>query len=283
MNRKLIAVAVSLAFPAFPFVGVRAGLVPVADKLDAIPEGQRGWYVEKEGKFHLDPTKVEFEDVGGLKSALEKERTAKATAEAARKALAAQYEGIDPVKYREIMSHFESTEETELLKKGKEGIDAIISKRTEKLRQEYEKKFNDAEAGRSGALEVATKFMERVLDNHVRAVAMEAGVHPSAIDDVLIRARGIFDVDDEGEPVQLGEDEQPVMGKDGKTPFSPKEWLEGMKEKAPHWFPADASGGGAGGKGKGAGGANTISRASFEAKTPEEKTAFIKGGGKVVD
>jgi len=42
-----------------------------------------------------------------------------------------------------------------------------------------------------------------------------------------------------------------VLGKDGKTPFSPAEWIESMTEIAPHWFPASSSGGGASGSGSG--------------------------------
>src|SRR3972149_11838102 len=87
--------------------------------------------------------------------------------------------------------------------------------------------------------------MDRVLDNSVRAAPIAVGLHAPAVDDVLLRARAIFSLSDEGEAVQFDEDgETIVLGKDGKTPFSPREWLESMKQKAPHWFPAGGSGGG---------------------------------------
>ncbi len=231
-------------------------IAPEVDSVDALPEFQRGWYEQDAAtkKFKLNLSKVEVEDVTGLKNTVKATRT---EAEAAKR-LADQriaealkpFEGIDPVKVHEMMAKLGNDEEATLIAAGK--LDEVISRRMKKLTDAQQKLVDEAAERESGALEVASTFMERVLDNHVRAAAAKAGLHPSAIEDALLRARAIFSLNDEGEAVQLSDDdgETPVLGKDGKTPFSPAEWLEGMKETAPHWFPASASGGGASGGGR---------------------------------
>lgn len=254
----------------------------IVDSLESISDAaHRSLYVAKDGKFQLDIAGLpQQEDVSGLKSSLAKERDNAAKAEKARKDLEAQFAGIDPVKYRETMSKFESSEEAALIAAGK--MDEVINRRTEKLRTELERQVEAARASEEGALEVASTFMERVLDNHVRAAAAKAGLHPSAIEDALFRARTMFELDEQGNAIQTDANGTPILGKDGKTAFGPAEWLESMKETAPHWFPATGNGGGASGD-KGASGSNVIKRAAFEAKSPIEKSAWIKLGGKIVD
>jgi hypothetical protein len=247
-------------------------LALVVDKLDAIEESHRGLYTEKDGKFHLEVTGLD--DTSGLKSALEKERAAaKANAKAV-KDLQDQFAGIDPLKVRDMMARLENDGEAALIAAGK--IDEVIAKRTEKLQKELQKQVDAANNSAKAAGERAGKFSQRVLDNHIRAAAAKAGLHAHAIEDALFRARSMFALSEDGDAVQLGSDGTPVLGKDGKTPFSPVEWLEGMKETAPHWFPAGSSGGGAQGSGSGAGGAKTISRAAFNSMSASEKATIVK-------
>jgi len=256
-----------------------APLALVVDKVDVLPEAVRGLYVEKDGKFHLDVDGIE--DTSGLKSALEKERAAARSAAATIKALETKFKDVDPEQYRKLNSLINSNEETRLISEGK--VDEVITKRTEKLRQEHVKQLEEATKATKAEQEKTGKYKQRVLDNHIRAAAIKAGLHPHAIDDALFRARTIFTLDEEGDAVQLGADGKPVYGKDGKTPFGPLEWLETMKEAAPHWFPAGSSGGGAGNGAGGAGSAKTVKRTAFEKMAPAERTKFLKDGGKVID
>ena len=256
-------------------------LALVAEKLDAIPEGQRAWYIEKDGKFNLDPSKVEIEDTAGLKSALQKERDAVKAESKARKDLETRFKDIDPDEVRKMMEKLGGDEESQLIKAGK--IDEVIAKRTEKQRAAQKKELDTAAALVKAANDRTDKFSGRVLDNHIRAAATKAGIHSHAVEDALFRARSMFSLNEDGNPIQLGTDGAPVLGKDGKTPFSPAEWLESMKETAPHWFPANGSGGGASGDRGAKGGANAIKRSVFDEKSPDERTKFLKGGGTIVD
>ncbi len=273
---------VGLALHALPLE------IPDKGALEKLPEGQRSLYVEKDGKYRLEVEGIE--DTSGLKSSLEQERSARRAAEKKMKDFAKQFEGIDPEKVRAFMGQFEDAEEAELLKQGAAGIDKIVERRMAKQKEAYENQLQQLQESYEGSLEVAGSYMDRVLDSHVTQAAVKAGVHPNALEDVLLRARMIFSVDDEGNPVQFeggegdDEEERVVMGKDGKTPFNPGEWIEGMKEKAPHWFQANSSGGGApGNRGSSHPGGKTIRRASWETLSQEERHAKVKEGFKVVD
>lgn len=254
-------------------MGMMLNVMPlVIDKLEDVPEGARAAYVEKDGKFRLD---VEIEDTAGLKSALQKERDlAKASAKSL-KELQEQFTGIDPVKVREMMQRLDNDGEAALIAAGK--IDEVVSRRTEKLQKELQKQVDAAHNEAQSAAERANKFSQRVLDNHIRMAATKAGLHVHAIDDALFRARSMFSLNDDGEAIQLGSDGTVVLGKDGKTPFSPAEWLEGMKETAPHWFPNGSSGGGGGKGGKGGAGAKDLSHLSPTARINAAREAKAAG------
>lgn len=253
-------------------------LAQTVDTLDKLPESQRGWYAEADGKFVLDLNKVEIEDTGGLKTALAKERQAAKEAKEAAKVAVQEamkaFEGIDPVKTRALLAKFDNEEEAALIAAGK--VDDVIAKRMAKREADFQKQLEAARGEAEGAKKVASTFQSRVLDNHIRAAAAKAGIHAFAIEDALLRARAMFSLDDKGEAVQMGSDGSPVLGKDGKTPFTPTEWLESMKETAPHWFPTTGSGGGAGGSGGAGAGGKTIRREAFDALPPAERAKVVK-------
>ena len=244
----------------------------MVEDLATVPEALRSLYLEKDGQYRLDVTGVE--DTSGLKSALQKEREAAKEARRLQKEIESRFDGIDPDKVKSMMAKFENDDEAKLIAAGK--IDEVISKRTEKLRIELQKQVDAAKSETKAALESRGKFSQRVLDNHIRAAAAKAGLHAHAVEDALFRARNMFSLDEAGEAVQIDGEGKPTLGKDGKTPFTPVEWLESMKESAPHWFPAGSSGGGGGGGTKDAGGVKTIDRERFNKLNPVEKVKILK-------
>ena len=248
-------------------------LALTVEKLDDVAEGFRSLYVADGDKFKLDVDGIE--DTSGLKSALQAERKAVKDAKDLAKAIEEKFAGLDPVKVREMMSKLDQDGEAALIAAGK--IDEVITKRSEKLRAELQRQVDEANATAKAANERTSKFSQRVLDDRIKDDVL-GKVHVSAIKngDVMRAAREIFTLDDEGRAVQLGADGKPVLGKDGKTPFSPAEWIEGMRELAPHWFPAGGSGGGSGGSGGGQGGGKTMKRSAFDALPPRDKAAAAK-------
>jgi len=155
------------------------------------------------------------------------------------------FENFDPDALRSLMSRIDNDEEAKLLASGK--FEEAMSKRTERMKAGFEQETAKERTAREAAEQRADKFQRRVLENGIRAEAAAAGIHQHAIDDALYRAGGTFQLDDEGHPVAA----EGNYGKDGK-PLTLKEWFADMKDKAPHWWPATANGGGAGhGGGKG--------------------------------
>jgi len=192
---------------------------------------------------------------------------------ASKESLAA-FEGIDPQAVRTILAHFASTEEASLIAAGK--VDEVLEKRTARMKSSYESETKKEREAREAAEARANKFSKRVFENGIRAAASEAGLHQYAIEDALYRAATTFSLDDDGNPAPA----DGVYGKDGK-PLTLKEWFADQKEKAPHWFPAQASGSGAtqsasGGNGK------TIREAAFNALTPKQRAAAMASGMTVI-
>lgn len=177
-------------------------------------------------------------------------------------------EGLDVDELTAFHAQFKDSKDLQDIKDGK--IDEVLARRNEKFLQASEKKLKDAEDALAAKEAKLAKFSQRVLDDGIRAAATRAGVHKHAVDDALLAARIDFTLNDEGIPVQM-RDGQIVMGKDGKTPFSPDEWFSMKADAKPHWFPSGNSGSeppnGSGGNGSG----KTMRRSTFDALPPGEK------------
>lgn len=188
---------------------------------------------------------------------------------------AARFEGIDPDAVRNILSKFANDEEAGLIAAGK--IDEVLDKRTERMKAGFDKETLAERTKREAAEARADKFSRRVLENGIRSEAAAAGLHQYAIDDALLRAGSTFSLDDEGNPVAV----EGAFGKDGK-PLTLKEWFADMKDKAPHWFPANANGGGAT-HGNASAAGKTMTRTQYEALSPTEQRAAFQAKIKIVD
>lgn len=182
-----------------------------------------------------------------------------------------RFDGIDPDAVRGILKRFSDDEEAKLIADGK--IDEVLNKRTERLRADVDKQIKAANERADKAEAFSNKFRDRVLANAIRAAAATVGALPEASDDLILRAKGTFQLNDEGEAVAVDANGDVLFGKDGKTPLSPAEWAESLKESAPHLFPR-AEGTDAGGhKQQGSG---ALKRSEM---TSADKTAYIRKHG----
>lgn len=180
------------------------------------------------------------------------------------------FEGIDPAAVRSILSKFASDEEAGLIAKG--DIDTVLKKRTERLQADYDKKLGGEAERASKAEAKAAKLAERTLAGTLRDAAIKTGALPEAMEDIVLRARGIWTLNDEGDAVAVDGDGEVILGKDGKTPLSPAEWAESLREAAPHLWPRP-QGGGAQGSNKG--GASQPA-GSFGGSKEDRKAAIAK-------
>lgn len=187
----------------------------------------------------------------------------------------ARFEGIDPDAMKSLLAKFSEDEDAALIKSGK--IDEVINKRTERMKAGYEAETQAERAARELAETRVKAFSKRVLENSIRAEAGTAGLYHFAVEDALYRAGAMFVIDDNGNAVAA----EGVLGKDGK-PLTLKEWFGDMKNKAPHWFEAKASGSGANGNNQGKGSAKQMTRAEFDTLSPKEKMSVSKSGIEII-
>lgn len=194
----------------------------------------------------------------GLKATNEKLKQEKTALTESAKA----FEGLDPEEVKRVMDLFANNEEAQLIKDGK--FEELVAKKTDRMQREHAKVVEKMTAQITALTQERDagqgKLSELVIGTKIRDAATKAEILPSAIDDALYRGRSVFQVDAEtGEPVALDGAGTPQLSKDGKSRLSIGEWVESMKDDAPHWW-ATSSGGGAGGsKGANGAGGSTVS------------------------
>jgi hypothetical protein len=210
-------------------------------------------------------------EVGGLKA---KNEELLGTNKKLKDSMAA-FEGIDPVKTKEMLKHFEGSEEAKLMAEGK--IDEVIARRTQRRDEEVARQIADAQAQVEAAKVNSTKFHTRLLQGEIRAAA-PADHHQAAMEDALRHAAEVFKMDDEGNIVP----KDGKFGKDGKTPYTLKEWFEDTRATHPHRF-TNGNTGSSGFNGSGKGTAKTISREKFQALDPQARAATVKSGIQIID
>lgn len=192
--------------------------------------------------------------------------------------LVKQFEGIDPVKARAVFAGMEGDEDAKLLIEGK--LEQIKDKHTARMKEAHAGELKVLQDKIKAAEQVGDAYRGRVLDAHILAVS--TGVHKTAVADALLAGRQTFTLDAKGNAVKLDAEGNPELGKDGKTPFGPGEWMEAQREAKPHWFPASASGSGASGN-TGAQNGKTMKRSQFDSLAANNQRDFIKSGGTLYD
>lgn len=196
--------------------------------------------------------------------------------------LTKQWDGLDPEVVKNLVNRMNNDEETKLIAEGK--IDEVVERRVAALRKDLETQLAAAQEKldeMSGTNEgLSSKVKNLVIDGMVRQAGSELNLLPSAVEDAIYRAKGQFELDEHDHPIARDDKGALLIGKDGKSPLSPKEWLENMKEKAPHWFPTPSGAGAGGGPGNAGGGQFTLTRS--QARDPaayrNAKAAAEKAG-----
>lgn len=190
-------------------------------------------YVEENGKFRLDLEG--YEDPKGLKSALQSERDAAKTAQRELQRLQKQFEGIDPEIVKKVFAQLDQDEEAKLIAQGK--VNEVIQKRTEKMREEHARLLNAETTRANNAEAYANKFKQSVVQGQIVQAAVELEAPPEATADIAFLAQSKFVLDEDSKAVAVDEDGEVIIGKDGKTPLSPKEWVESLREQNPYFWP----------------------------------------------
>lgn len=157
-----------------------------------------------------------------------------------------QLEGVDLTAVKDLLSKANMDEESKLIAEGK--IDEVIQKRTEKMKQDHDKQLQ-AETDRANKAEAyANQFKQSVVKGQIAQAFSSVGGLSEATDDVTALALSQFALDEKGNAVMINTNGETIIGKDGSTPLSPKEWVESLRETKSYFFPK-AQGSGAPGSG----------------------------------
>jgi hypothetical protein len=186
---------------------------------------------------------------------------------------------LDPTRAKQIVDSIDNDEDTKLIAAGKKN--EVIDKYTQRMRTEHETQLTALKGQVEGERLRANAYQSAVLDNQIRAVTSDC--HKGAVDDALLHARQIFTLDAKGMAVKLNSEGVPELGKDGKTPFNPTEWMDLQRELKPHWFPAASSGSGSGGSQGAAGAGKTMKRSAFDTLTPAQQRGVATAGTAIID
>lgn len=156
------------------------------------------------------------------------------------------YKDVDVEKYRSGIELQKQLDEKKLIDAGQ--FDKVIEQRVAEMKRTNDQTINEL----NEKLNKSNRQLEvLIVDNEVRAAATKSGILPTAVDDVLLRAKQIYKVD-AGAAVPKNEKGETIFGKDGTNPMPITEWIGGLKETAVHLFQPSQGGGATGGQGKGA-------------------------------
>jgi hypothetical protein len=150
------------------------------------------------------------------------------------------YEGVDVVKYRELLAAAGKTPQE---------IEDAVKARVKQLTDEHTVTVTDL----NNKLSTTQQQLNTVLvDGTLKAEAAKAGVLVTALDDVVLRGRQVFSTAD-GKMIAKNERGEALYDKDGQSPLQVTTWLKDLKKGAPHLFEG-MRGAGAPGSGSGPGG-----------------------------
>ncbi len=160
------------------------------------------------------------------------------------------FDGIDPEAATAAIEFHEKNKDAEFLKDGT--IEDLIEKKTSTLKSDHEAAMtelnsNCTDASTQGTL-YQTVYESKVIDDGIRAEAIKAGIRAEAIDDVLMRGRGVFSLDDKKQIEARDSEGKLAKTKDDKV-LTTKNWVEGLKDSSPHYWPNSEGAGAHGGDG----------------------------------
>lgn len=229
-------------------------LKAIVSSLDEVDENYRALYQESAGKYILSVEGVEqHPNTQGLVNALERQKGDRKAAEDERarlKEALEAYNGLDPEVARTAMEKMTQLENKNLLDKGE--YDQLLEKQTAAIKANYEKQLLAKDEMFSQAQEsntmLDTRLREVTINSALKDAATKLGVKPTALADVVSRAKGIWTLDDNGSPIARDADGTNILSEKGSDPMDIGEWVEGLTKSAGHLFEPN-SGGGAKGSG----------------------------------
>lgn len=169
------------------------------------------------------------------------------------------FEGYDPKIVKEATEFYTKNKDAEFLKDGT--VDELIEKKVSQLTSDFETQLTELNTNLTTAQKHGQTYQQlfegKTIDDGVRAEAIKAGMLPTAVEDAVLRGRSIFSLD-ANKQIEARDSEGKLAVTEDKKVLTTKNWIEGLKETSPHYWPNSAGAGAFGGSGN--------SESDFQAK-----------------
>lgn len=144
----------------------------------------------------------------------------------------------------------------------KKKLNELVSQKVEKQQTKFDEQVAEMQSSLSDAQgkygDLKSRYDNERIGGALRKAAESAGVIPSAIDDVVSRAFGIFSISEEG--TLESRDSDGNLKKIGKKIASPDVFVESLKDSASHLWPVSKGSGANGSSGGSNDGVNPFAK-----------------------
>ena len=145
----------------------------------------------------------------------------------------------DPKAALDALKFVKENEQARLIQEGK--FDEVIEKKVSAVRQEAKASVDELTEKLNMTAKEAdnfkAKYRTKIVDDTIRAAAIEAGVRPEALEDAVLYGRMEFAVAEDNETVEARDAKGNLRKNNDNIVVTPKVWLEGIKSKKPYWWP----------------------------------------------
>lgn len=194
--------------------------------------------------------------------------------------LKSKVEGIDLEGFNKFIKSQQDVDDQKLIKEGK--IDQLVEKRSESMKTKYESEISTLTA-KTNKLNETLK--STLIDGQLAKLAATAGIKNTAIDDVILRGKQIFNLDADGNVIAKSGDT--IKYNANNKPYTINDFMGDLQSSAPHLF-QESNGGGTTNKKSSSNvpGVQQISRADYKnyiAKNPNAINDIVSGKIEVVE
>lgn len=161
-----------------------------------------------------------------------------------------KFEGYDPKIVKEATEFYTKNKDAEFLKDGT--VDELIEKKVSQLTSDFETQIAELNENLGKTKTTAQTYQQlfegKTIDDGIRAEAIKAGMLPTAVEDAVLRGRSIFSLD-ENKQIEARDSDGKLAVTEDKKVLTTKNWVEGLKETSPHYWPQSKGAGAFGGAG----------------------------------
>ena len=149
-----------------------------------------------------------------------------------------EFEGLDLDKAKKALDILEKDDVVKRISEGK--FDEVFAERTDQLKTKYEDAINEVndklKLSEENGVQLSQALDNTRIDSALRKAAIKAGILGDALDDVIVRGRGIFSVNRDGE-VESRDSEGNMRKIDDKI-LTTSRWVETLPK---HYWPSSDS------------------------------------------